>query len=165
MAVPKALQRLLRIRDLQEEQRRAALESALGNFHTLEHARQAASAKEREGRALVNASMRSGEVADRLAGHVQEKFARGIGRMLEPHIAQAERESVRLRQEFLDKRIERRQAETMIENSEAQETLETGRRGQQSLDDWYGARKHRLETARESVSAARLQSTKDEQSQ
>ena len=41
------------------------------------------------------------------------------------------------------KRVERRQAETLIHETEAQEVIESGRRGQQSLDDWYSSRLYR----------------------
>ena len=40
-------------------------------------------------------------------------------------------------QEFLAKRVERRQAETLIEETEAREAIEADRRNQQSIDDWY----------------------------
>jgi hypothetical protein len=44
MAVSRALRRLLRIRDLEEEQRRVALESALVELHRLQHSLEAAGA-------------------------------------------------------------------------------------------------------------------------
>jgi hypothetical protein len=45
-----------------------------------------------------------------------------------------------LRQEFILRRVERRQAETLIEETLAQDALEDERRGQRALDDWYRAR-------------------------
>jgi hypothetical protein len=47
------------------------------------------------------------------------------------------------REEFLLKRVERRQAETLIQEIEAREAIEDGRRGQQALDDWYSSRLYR----------------------
>jgi hypothetical protein len=38
------------------------------------------------------------------------------------------------------KRIERRQAETLIEDTEAADALEATRKSQKSLDDWFLAR-------------------------
>jgi hypothetical protein len=38
---------------------------------------------------------------------------------------------------FLAKRVERRQAETLIHEIEAQDAVIAGRRSQQALDDWY----------------------------
>jgi hypothetical protein len=73
MAVSKGLRRLLRIRDLEEEQKRIALEAAMGELHTLENALEAASARNRRGRGLVDASARSGELIDRQAGLVESQ--------------------------------------------------------------------------------------------
>ena len=56
MAASRALRRLLRIRELQEEQSRLALESALGELHRLEHALASTFVRERRGRSLVQAS-------------------------------------------------------------------------------------------------------------
>ncbi len=148
MAGPAALQRLLRIRDLEEEQRRLALESALGELNLLNDAREAARARERKGRELVGESVRSGRGADRQAGLVQSQFAQRLATSLEPRVANAEQEATRLRQEVLEKRVECRQAETLIDESEARASIETGRRDQRVLDDWYGARKFREGSAR-----------------
>jgi hypothetical protein len=65
--------------------------------------------------------------------------------VLGPRIAEAELDVLGLREEFLSRRVERRQAETLIEETEALDALDAGRRGQQSLDDWYGNRMHRTE--------------------
>ena len=143
MAVSKALERLRRIRDLEEEQRRLALESALGELDGLNRARVDAGARERRGRALVCTAVQSGEVADRRAGHLEAETARRFSRILARHIAATETAAVRLREEFLEKRVERRQAEALVEESEAQEAAKSERRGQQAIDDWYGSRKHR----------------------
>ena len=143
MAVSKALQRLLRIRDMEEQQRRIALDSALRELRGLEGARDLAIAREREGRQLIGNSARSGDLADRQAGLVEMTAARRRGHLLAPRIAASEAESLRLRQQFLEKRTERRQAKTLIEGVVAQDAIESIRRVQQALDDWYGSRRHR----------------------
>ncbi len=56
MAVSRALRRLLRIRELEEEQSRLALESALGELNRLKHALTATAERDRRGRRLVEAS-------------------------------------------------------------------------------------------------------------
>jgi hypothetical protein len=48
-----------------------------------------------------------------------------------------------LREEFLNKRIERRQAETLIEEAKKREAVDQARRSQQSLDDWHRVRLYR----------------------
>jgi hypothetical protein len=48
-----------------------------------------------------------------------------------------------LRQAFLLKRVERRQAEALIGETEEREAITAERRGQQSLDDWFRSRLYR----------------------
>jgi flagellar export protein FliJ len=140
MSVPKALERLLRIRGVEEEQRRRSLETAAARLKSLEQARVAALQMEKQGRARVSASVVSGAIEDRQAGLVETDSAQRRARMLRARIAAAEQETVARRQEFLEKRIERRQAETLVEEAQEREDLESGRRGQRTIDDWYGAR-------------------------
>jgi hypothetical protein len=45
------------------------------------------------------------------------------------------------RREFLGKRIERRQTETLIEETQALDKVEAGRRAQRDLDDWFLSRR------------------------
>jgi len=149
------MRRLLRIRDIQEEQSKLALESALGELRQMEHALVATADLGRRGRSLVVASARSGELPDRLAGIEETHAATRRAQALEPRIAEAKSEVNALRQEFLLKRVERRQAETLIEETEARDAVEAARRGQQALDDWFGNRQHReeIEADRERVAA------------
>jgi hypothetical protein len=61
--------------------------------------------------------------------------------MLVPRIDAKGAEVAVLRQEFLSKRVERRQSETLFQEAEAQQAIKASRHEQQSLDEWYGARK------------------------
>lgn len=140
MAVSRALRRLLRIRELQEEQSRLVLESALGELHRLENAMTAAFAQDRQGRSLVQASARTGELPDRLAGIEETRAANRHATALVPRIDSAAEEVGGLRADFLLRRVERRQAETLIQETGARDAIETCRRSQQALDDWYGSR-------------------------
>jgi hypothetical protein len=149
MAVSRALRRLLHIRDLEEEQCRLALESATGSLHSLEHALAVAGERGRSGRQLIGASAHSGELPDRLAGLEEVKAAARYSVALAPKISDAELDVAALREEFLEKRVERRQAETLIEETEAQDAIEAGRRSQQNLDDWFGNRMHRKDAEAE----------------
>src|SRR4051794_3941448 len=139
MSVPKGLERLLRIRGVQEEQRRRSLDAAVATQKLLEQARTAALQVEKQGRARVTASVVSGAIADRQGGLVETEAAQRRARILAVRIAAAEKETVAKRQQFLDTRIERRQAETLLEEAQAREDLESGRRSQRIIDDWYGA--------------------------
>jgi hypothetical protein len=145
MAVSRALRRLLRIRDLEEEQCRLALESALGELNRLEHALEATAERGRRGRRLVEASAHSGELTDRLAGLEETRAAGRRAAALGSRLADVELDAIALREEFLLKRVERRQAETLIRETEARDAVEAGRRSQQALDDWYRNRLHRKE--------------------
>ena len=143
MAVSRALRRLLRIRELEEEQNRLALESASSELNRLENALTATYERERQGRRLVEAGARSNELTDRLAGMEEIRSAGLHAIALGPRIDAKQEEVAACREEFLVKRVERRQAETLIEETEARDAIEAGRRGQQSLDDWYSSRLYR----------------------
>jgi hypothetical protein len=145
MPVSRALRRLLRIRDLEEEQSRLALESALGELHRLESALAATAERDRRGRSLIGSSAYSAELPDRLAGMEETRTAGRFAAVLAPRTAAMELEAAELRQEFLLKRVERRQAETLIGETEARDAVEDSRRGQQALDDWHRSRLHREE--------------------
>ncbi len=103
----------------------------------------AASERDRRGRRLVETSARTGELADRLAGIEETRAAKRLAAALAPKIAESELDVAGLRQEFLARRIERRQAGTLIQEAAAQDAIEAGRHNQQGLDDWYGNRLHR----------------------
>lgn len=137
MAVSRALRRLLRIRDLEEEQCRLALESSAGELHRLQSALEASFDRDRRGRRLLEAGVRGDQLPDRLAGLEEMRSAVRFAAALEPRIEAMEEEVALRREEFILKRVERRQAETLIRETEAREEVENGRRSQQGLDDWY----------------------------
>jgi hypothetical protein len=145
MAVSLALRRLLRIRELEEEQGRIALESALGDLNRLKQAQQAALERDRRGRRLVASSARTGEFADRLAGMEETRAAGRVTLALKPRVWNAERDVTGLREDYLARRVERRQAETLIEEAEKRDAHDAERRSQQGLDDWFRNRLHRAE--------------------
>jgi flagellar biosynthesis chaperone FliJ len=151
VAVSRALRRLLRIRELEEEQCRLALESAISELNRLEHAMVATADRDRRGRRLVETSAHTGELRDRLAGLEETRAANRMVEVLAPRIERWEAETGRLREAFLEKRVERRQAETLISETEARDAIESGRRGQQVLDDWFRSRQHRARMIPERV--------------
>ncbi len=146
MAVSRALRRLLQIRDLEEEQSRVAVESARLRLHDLEGRLKVVCSRERQGRDLVETSVRTGELTDRQAGAIEVETARRQGAALEPRIVAGRREAAQLQEAYLVKRVERRQAQTLVERIEAQEAAEDVRREQGNLDDWFRGRKYRSET-------------------
>lgn len=140
MAVSHALRRLLCIRELVEEQDRLALESALGELNRLEGALKVTAARDRRGRELVSGSAQTGELPDWLAGLEESRAASGRAKSLSLRVEVAEREVAGLRESFLARRVERRQAETLIQETEATDAVESARRAQQALDDWHRSR-------------------------
>jgi flagellar biosynthesis chaperone FliJ len=144
MAVSRALRRLLRIRELEEEQGRIALEAAVGEFSRLKNALGATVERGRNGRLLVGSSAVSGEFTDRLAGLEETRAAERLAAALTPRIADADEEVTNLREDYLAKRVERRQAETLIQEAEARDALDADRKSQQALDDWFRNRLHRV---------------------
>lgn len=153
MAVSKAFKRLLRVRGLEEEQHRSELESALAELRRMEAALRACAARELRGRELMCAL---DGAAERQAGHVEVITAQRHAQLLEERKLDVEREAMRLRDVFLEKRIERRQAETLVEEARGQEELRMGHRAQQGLDEWHAAK------APGANGAARPQGAKDE---
>jgi len=157
MAVSQALRRLLRIRDLQEEQSRLALASSQGELNRLEDALKATGNQDRRGRLLVDASARTGELPDRLSGLEEMRTAIRIAAVLSPRIEAKQMDVNSRRQEFQTMRVARRQAESLIADAESADAVDAGRRGQQALDDWYSSKIHqaRCEDERAEGSAKR----------
>ncbi|HTX74916.1 MAG TPA: hypothetical protein VMD29_01835 [Terracidiphilus sp.] len=137
MPVSPALRRLLRVRNLEEEQQRLALDAALADLHALEHVLESARARERRGRQRTGTAT---NLADRVAALVETQSAARHAAALVLRIAAAQRQASDLRGQFLSKRVERRQAETLIREAEAADALAAGRHAQQDLDDWFGGR-------------------------
>ncbi|MGA2350753.1 MAG: hypothetical protein ABSF70_10000 [Terracidiphilus sp.] len=154
MAVSRALRRLLRIRELEEEQNRLALESAIGELNRLEHALTATFERARRGRSLFQTSAQTGQLPDRIAGMEETRSAALHAVALGPRIEAKGEDVTARRQEFLVKRVERRQAETLIKETEAQDAIVEERHGQQALDAWYGSRLYRKETDDEAPTTA-----------
>jgi len=146
MTVSRGLRRLLRIRNLEEEQRRLALDSAVVELNRLEEARTAAAERGRRGRGLVRVSAEGGDWVDRLAGLAEQQTALAHAKVLASRIAESELDVAALREEYLNKRVERRQAQALIEEAEARDAQTVTRRGQQSLDEWYGNQLHGQDT-------------------
>ncbi len=143
MAVSRGLRRLLRVRELEEEQRRLALEAAMTELHRIEDALDQAGERGRNGRELVTASVHSGELTDRLAGLEESRSAARRAEVLADRFSDAEAEVAELRESYLSTRVERRQAEALIEETEARDAVEAKRRSQQDLDDWHRSRMNR----------------------
>jgi hypothetical protein len=161
MAISDSLRRLLHIRTLEEEQRKVVLDSALGELHSLEHSLGATRARERSGRQHVAMSSRSGDTTDRIAGLVECESARRNGHMLEARIAKAALRAGEAREEFLSKRVERRQVETVIEEAEDVQDSEAARHDQQDVDEWFSTRRHARSASRRNEEKLEIKDCKE----
>lgn len=137
MAVSRTLKRLLRVLELEEEQCLGVMEEAMAELRRLETALAAAGERSRQARLMVVNSAYSGEFEERLAGLTESAASERLQKALKPHISAAEGFVAEAREAYLAKRIERRQAETLIEEAEAREKVENNRKAQASLDEWY----------------------------
>ena len=140
MAVSRAMRRLLQVLKIQEEECHAAMELARAELKLLEQALTSNVERERAGRRLLAASVASGEITDRIAAIEEARVAKHIAAALAPRIVELETAANVRQQEFLGKRIERRQAETLLDEAEAPVRIEARRRAQRDLDDWFRSR-------------------------
>jgi flagellar biosynthesis chaperone FliJ len=140
MPVSRALRRLLGIRELEEEQCRAALESAVTERARLQKALDMASERGRRGRALIAKSARSGELCDRLAGLEEVRSVPLLSDILSERIAAAELHVTERYQDYLSSRTRRRQVETLNEDAEKKVVQLGARRSQQEMDEWFRSR-------------------------
>ena len=151
MAISSALLRLLRVRVLEEEQQHLALESALSQLHALEAALGASLLRRRQGEALLALGRESIEPTDRAAAMIEIDAARRRATALRPRIAASQEEANCARQEYLAKRVERRQVQTLIDEARAAESLEASRRSQQFADENFATRRHDRERETEKL--------------
>lgn len=146
MPVSTSLRRLLRIRELQEEQDESALQAALGEMSRLETALAATEHRAGSARRLVGSGVRSGSLTDRIAGLEEIRSAAGVTDVLSVRIAAAERRVAALRDSLLSSRMLRRQTKTLVEAEAARESAREVRRMQRDLDELH-RRKQKRELA------------------
>jgi hypothetical protein len=137
LAVSKAIRRLLHLLNMEEEMNRRQLEAARVKLAQLETALKAAGQQERSGRQLFNSGVLSEVLPDRLAGLEEVHAAIRLGAFLQQNIELATSQFNERREEYFAKRLERRQAETLVEAAEATHKIEVNRKSQHALDEWY----------------------------
>jgi len=137
VAVSRALRRLFHIRALEEEQSKMALDSSLAHLRQVENAHRRAFDAVCQGRRLLESGVRSGDLPDRLAGIEEIRRAQYLTDALVPMMAEGEADVAEHREDFLLTRVHRRQAETLIDETEKLDAEDADRRAQQALGDWY----------------------------
>ena len=141
MLVKRTLSRLLRLRELEEEQSRLELELAVAERNRAQQEIALAAQRQVLGRRNFAAGIVEQNRLARAAGLFETEEARRQRLHLHPQLEAADAEVARQQAEFLQRRIGRQQVETLVENERGRAEVEAGRRAQQMLDDWYGRRK------------------------
>lgn len=142
------LTRLLRLRSLLEESSRTDLERCAALAASIERAQQREHHISRESReqALDNICQ-GGPAADQAEKRTIEwtntESATWREQQLQPLAVAAVRRVAERRAEFLERRKERRQVETIIDAEGARRRTEQERRAQRELDDWFGMKQTR----------------------
>jgi hypothetical protein len=134
------LRRLLRVRSLEEEQLKTALELHLAELRRLMETKSVAAERDRRSRALVLESVQKGELCDRMAGLEEAKAAKRLASALTIEIKKAELRSEELRTRYAAKRAERRQVKTLLDAAVKEDELLNSRRAQEALDDGHRSR-------------------------
>jgi flagellar export protein FliJ len=140
MAVRRVLTRLLRLRELEEEQSRIKLESAVGDRDRVHEDLARAAECLIQGRQSFTAGIVNRDALGRTGAVLETEQARKQRLRILPRLQAAEAEVMRQREEYLLRRTGRRQVETLVENEKGMAMVEAARRAQQMLDDWYGRR-------------------------
>jgi flagellar biosynthesis chaperone FliJ len=143
MSGGRVLQRLLRLRELQEEQSRVELEAAVSNRNRVVEELAAAMRRQAQGRTIFVAGICGQDAKGRAAGMVEMEQYGKQRPAIEERLKVADAELARRREEFLAHRTARRQVETLVSAEQAALKEEMSRRAQQTLDDWYGRRTNR----------------------
>jgi hypothetical protein len=142
MPASRSLRRLFRIRKLEEDQSRLTLDASLAELRRLQLAIRGAAQQGRRGREIMVRGLRTGSLDERIAGLEEEASSERLSSALSIWIQELQSKIDALRDVYRGKSLERRQAETLVNEAEARSQIETARREQSGLDDWYGNRTH-----------------------
>jgi hypothetical protein len=134
MPVSRALRNLLKVRNLEVEQHKAALESALNELHVLENALDTAQESRRlAGKCAFEAAPNEG--VDRLAFQLQRNVEERRESWIRTQHAAARERAQDVRAQFMSKHMEQRQAESLAQAAHDHAIIQEERRLQRAVDD------------------------------
>lgn len=141
------LRRLCTLRVLEEQHRASLLANAKQRLREVEVALEKSGEQRHEGKTLVRRSVSSSTVEDRVAG--LEEIDAAVRKASAVLALKGEVENLvrQLRESFLSKRMERRQAEGVLDFMLRKEARNAERRSQSDLDEWYRTANRRPESA------------------
>jgi len=140
MAKRNVLERLWRLRELEEEQSRLELEAQVGERNHIAQQLAEAIAGAARSRGEFVARLGDSDTAGRTGALVELEQGRRRQTAIRPQLDNAEAAVELRREEFLARRTTRRQVETLLDREREAARVEAARRAQQMLDDWYGRR-------------------------
>jgi flagellar export protein FliJ len=145
----RTLERLWRLRELEEEQSRLALEERVQDRDRIVQRLESASRAAVQSRRIFAERLGDPDTAARTGALVELEHARRRQAAIRPQFEVAETNVEMGREEFLTRRTARRQLETLLEREHRAAREEIVRRAQQMLDDWYGRRQPGIAASRE----------------
>ena len=143
MSRSRELRGLVALRDVQEQQAALRLESAIKELRRLEREWGIANARSSVARELVRTSAKTGQLEDRLSGLQEIVSAELSRRRLAMRVRSANQVVERTRFDAIAKRVEKRQAEILLENALNQDALRSLRREGMALEEWKRHRTHK----------------------
>ena len=135
-----ALKRLLRVRQLLEEQSQATLKAANGYLSDLNTAAERAHARQTRGQNLFKSGAQAADATDRVAGLCEAELARTRKEALMEDVQQAQISVQRQLAELQTAYQERRKSELLINAVVRKTEAETRRQLQRELDDLHRSR-------------------------
>lgn len=141
------LRRVLRVRALLEELSKLELERQSGELRRLEKSAEGQRAGSRAARGDALRRLTAGEAEWMLEIADAEILAWKSGRLRSQ--AESRRPEVEAaRAAMLERRLERRQVETLVTEAAAAEAVDEGRQEQKRIDDWFQSRDRRGKSGR-----------------
>jgi flagellar biosynthesis chaperone FliJ len=137
MATARSLRRLHGIRETEEHMISSALQSAIHELQQVESAMRFAHERATVERGALASRLQSGSPEDRIAGFEEIAAADRLANALSARIRLAQEKVTQARKQFFQVRVQRQQAQTLLEQSLSRARLEADRRAQMALDEWH----------------------------
>lgn len=141
------LRRLCDLRRIEELNQAAQLEQARSELQRVEQALREAEVRKSAGRGLFNQGAGSGDLDDRIAGLEEIASATRLTGFLRALRSSAENLVRRTEAEYLLKRAQRSQVETLLRLESEREAAAAQKQNQSLLDEWHRSRRGPIEGA------------------
>jgi flagellar biosynthesis chaperone FliJ len=131
------LRRLCEIRRVEEQMQASLLDSANAELLQIDTALEEAHIRKRTGQVLARTGIQTGRAGDRVMGFEEIACATRVSQFLLTRKALAEERVEKIREEYLRKRAEKCQLESLLRKEAEREMAAIQRRSQSALDEWY----------------------------